>query len=147
MSDLTDLLSELEDVKGVGIDIESVDRFRSRPVARIFSDSERRYCESGGDLAERFAGRWCAKEAVVKALSVFLRIGVRDVEILAGLDGKPVVNLGDAVSLQGVVVEVSISHTSEIAVAVAVARSRRPETTGSAGKRSSHPRESNFDPQ
>src|SRR5690349_12694405 len=63
-------------VEGIGVDIIEIERVaeavaRRRFRERIFSPDERAYCEDGGSprrIAERYAGRFAAKEAVVKAL-------------------------------------------------------------------------------
>ena len=68
---------------------------------------------------ERVAGRWAAKEAVAKAVGVFLRW--HDVEIANLASGQPVAKVSaEACSLAGQALHVSISHVKGNAVAVAV---------------------------
>ena len=118
------LLADLTAVPGVGVDTEAVDRWGD-PDPRLFTVNERSHCLSLARPAEGFAGRWCAKEAVVKALTPFARVAIRDVEILVGADGRPLVRLAPQALIDDICVVVSISHTASVAVAVAAAR-RRP---------------------
>ena len=113
-------------ITGIGTDIIEVGRI-SRALARhkgfstrVFTAAEREYCLSGGNPAQRFAGRFAAKEAVAKSLGSSL--SWLDVEILADEFGKPVVNLlnGAAALVGGRRVMVSISHCRSYAVAYAI---------------------------
>ena len=104
IEELRRLVSNAGEVDGVGIDIEAISRFR-QPAMRLFRPTEIDFCSSQQDPAEAFAGRWCAKEAVVKAISGRRVLSIRDVEIL------------------------SISHAADVAIAIAIAatpRSGRP---------------------
>lgn len=94
----------------VGIDIESVARFQNANP-RLFTQSELDHCAG---RANSLAGIWCAKEAVVKAVSRWQSIHVRNVQV-HHVDGRP------AVSIPGFEVDVSISHTDEYAAAMAIA--------------------------
>lgn len=93
----------------VGIDIESVARFAD--VQRYwFTPGEIEHCAG---RPESLAGVWCVKEAVVKAMSKWRQMHVGDVEVRY-LGDRP------TVTLDGFEVDVSISHTSEYATAVAI---------------------------
>lgn len=94
----------------VGVDIESVQRFADANP-RLFTAAEREHCDG---RPESLAGVWCAKEAVVKALSRWRALTVRSVEVR--YDGRRPV-----VEVPGFEIDVSISHTDQYAVAVAVA--------------------------
>ncbi len=106
----------------IGVDAVSVDRIalavrRSGPgfLNKVYTPAEVAYCAGN---AERLAGRWAAKEAVIKC---FDGTGIcfprRRIEVLAGASGAPRVRLlGDD---RGVRVEVSITHHSALAVATA----------------------------
>lgn len=94
----------------VGTDIESVHRFANAPD-RLFTPGE--LAHAGQSLESR-AGIWCAKEAVVKALSKWKQLSLREVEIIYDGD-RPTVRV------QGFSIDVSISHTPDYAVAVAIA--------------------------
>src|SRR5438477_9294344 len=109
-------------VQRIGVDAVSVDRIalavkRSGPgfLAKVYTPGELAYC-AGND--ERLAGRWAAKEAVIKC---FDGTGIcfprRRIEILPGPNGAPRARLlGDG---RGAQVEVSITHHSRLAVATA----------------------------
>lgn len=112
-------------IQGIGVDIVEIDRLarlmdNSRFLARVFTPAERDYCTAGANRAERFAGRFAAKEAVAKALG--LGLPWRDVEIRREDSGRPVVRLhGRAqAAAGGGTALVSISHCREYAVAHAV---------------------------
>src|SRR5437588_10198761 len=106
----------------IGVDAVSVDRIalavrRSGPgfLAKVYTPAELTYC-NGND--ERLAGRWAAKEAVIKC---FDGTGIcfprRRIEILPGPNGAPRTRLlGND---RGAQVEVSITHHSRLAVATA----------------------------
>src|SRR5229473_4581257 len=104
----------------IGVDAVSVDRIalavkRSGPgfLNKVYTPAELVYC---GANTERLAGRWAAKEAVIKC---FDGTGIcfprRRIEVLPGPSGAPKVRLlGDD---RGTRVEVSITHHSNLAVA------------------------------
>jgi hydroxyethylthiazole kinase-like uncharacterized protein yjeF len=109
-------------VQRIGVDAVSVDRIalavkRSGPgfLHKVYTPAELAYC-AGND--ERLAGRWAAKEAVIKC---FDGTGIcfprRRIEVLPGPNGAPRARLlGDS---RGAQVEVSITHHSRLAVATA----------------------------
>ena len=77
-------------IVGTGIDIaevpriaESIARFGSRFLNRVFTEGEIRYCDSKANRAERYAARFAAKEAAMKALGTGWSHGVRwrDIEV------------------------------------------------------------------
>jgi holo-[acyl-carrier protein] synthase len=118
-----------------GIDLVRIDRIDGvrrahgeRFLNRIFTAGEREYCLSGKNAAERLAGRFAAKEAVMKVLGTGWRGEMRwtDVETLPNALGQPLVTLhGAAAKLaesRGIArVLLSISHTREHAIASAIA--------------------------
>ncbi len=120
-------------VIGVGIDLVDVERFRISLArtpsmrTRMFTDGERRYAEQANDPAERYAARFAAKEAVMKALGVGLgAFGFHDVEVVRAESGAPaLVVAGPAETLaveRGVVAwQLSLTHTATSAGAVVVA--------------------------
>jgi holo-[acyl-carrier protein] synthase len=123
---------------GIGVDLVEPDRLQQRIEARpalvgeLFTEAEQRYCEEQADPFQHYAARFCAKEAVVKAL----RIDGWDpleIEIVEG-DPAPAVHFhGDlATGSETADVEVTISLTHlpamAMAVALAVPRSAVPST-------------------
>ncbi|KAF2396135.1 hypothetical protein EJ06DRAFT_500524 [Trichodelitschia bisporula] len=116
----------------VGVDVESVTGINIENetfINRNFTAAEQAYCRKAPNPQASFAGRWSAKEAVFKALSVQGKgagAALKDIEIAADANGAPVVQFhGDAqkaAKKAGVKsVSVSISHTDDQALAVAVA--------------------------
>jgi holo-[acyl-carrier protein] synthase len=122
-------------VVGVGVDLCDVDRIRRTLArtpgfaARVFTQAEQDYCRRARDPAERFAARFAAKEAVLKALSAGLgSCPLRDIEVVRASSGAPSVVLhGAAAALaaeRGVATcRVSLTHTRTMAEAVAIALS------------------------
>lgn len=115
----------LAGITGIGIDIEPIERW-SDPDPRLFTERELSYCQSQARPAESFAGRWCAKEAVVKAFGGVARVGIREVEILAGDAGEPVAVLPAELTDRGFGVLVSIAHDATQAIAVAAVVNANP---------------------
>ena len=79
----------------IGIDIEQVDRFKKlKPhlIERVYTKSEIDYCVLRANSYIHFAGMWCAKEAVVKALND-LSLAVSEIEILHQPNGAPYINI------------------------------------------------------
>ena len=77
-------------IVGTGIDIaevpriaQSIERFGERFIRRIFTEGEIRYCDSKANRVERYAARFAAKEAAMKALGTGWNHGVRwrDIEV------------------------------------------------------------------
>ncbi len=63
----------------IGVDIEDIERFKDKDEAfltRIFTQNEIEYCKSKINSHQNFAGRYCAKEAVFKALSALGETGI-----------------------------------------------------------------------
>ena len=116
-------------MSGVGIDLLDVGRFeralerRPRLAERVFTDAEREYAAARARPAMHLAARFCAKEAVAKALDLH-EWSWRDVEVLGGGDGPPHVRLSGAAAARagelGAEVRISLTHTRATAGAVAI---------------------------
>src|SRR5687768_7593808 len=114
---------------GVGIDLLEIDRLeralerRPRLAQRLFTDGERAYAATRAWPAMHLAARFCAKEAVAKALQL-REWSWRDVEVLGGGDEPPSVRLTGAAERRaaelGKEVSVSLTHQHGMAAAVAV---------------------------
>jgi holo-[acyl-carrier protein] synthase len=118
-------------IVGIGIDIaevpriqRAIERFGDRFLHRIFTAGEMRYCDSKANRMERYAARFAAKEAAMKALGTGWNHGVRwrDCEVTRMPSGRP------TIVFHGVAAEfaarlgvknaaLSISHTAEQAIA------------------------------
>jgi holo-[acyl-carrier protein] synthase len=120
-------------VVGIGVDLCEVDRMR-RSLARtpglrrrLFTDAEQAYCEARRDPTERYAARFAAKEAVMKALGVGLgACPLREIEVVRSESGAPSLALhGDAARLAGergvARWHLSLTHTVVVAEAMVVA--------------------------
>jgi holo-[acyl-carrier protein] synthase len=115
---------------GLGIDLLEVDRLetalarRPRLAERLFTSQEREYAAGRTRPATALAARFCAKEAVAKALELDAW-SWHDVEIVGG-GGPPVRRLAGAAAARadelGASVEVSLTHTHGMAGAVAIRR-------------------------
>ena len=120
---------------GIGTDIIECDRIGrmlsqhgERFTNHVFTEEEVQYC-SGRKIAEQhFAGRWAAKEAVLKALGTGWIAGItwKDVEVVIQLGGKPTIQLhrgaAQKASERGIAeVFISISHCKSHATATAIA--------------------------
>jgi holo-[acyl-carrier protein] synthase len=120
-------------VKGIGVDLCDVDRMRvvleRTPTLRerVFTEAEQAYCERRRDPAERYAARWAAKEAVLKAMGA----GVggcrwRDIEVVRAESGAPSVRLHETAAALATERGIgrwllTMTHTHLVAEAIAVA--------------------------
>jgi holo-[acyl-carrier protein] synthase len=115
-------------VGGVGIDLLEVERLeralerRPRLAERLFTDAERAYAAARARPAMHLAARFCAKEAVAKALGL-TAWSFRDVEVVA-TDAAPELRLSGSVAERaselGVRASISLTHTDTTACAVAL---------------------------
>jgi len=120
-------------VIGIGTDLVEIDRFRAALTRtpglrdRLFTAAEREYAEARHDPTERYAVRFAAKEAVMKALGVGLgAVAMRDIEIARIDSGAPSVVLhgaaADLAQTRGVTRWLlTMTHTEHMAQAIAVA--------------------------
>lgn len=118
-------------IVGIGIDIaevprvqEAIQRFGERFLERVFTPGERRYCDSKANRVERYAARFAAKEAAMKALGTGWNHGVRwrDCEVVRMPGGRPTIHFHGkaaefAVKLGVKNAALSITHTKEQAMA------------------------------
>jgi holo-[acyl-carrier protein] synthase len=117
-------------VASVGVDIVEIKRIESavnrgseRFLRRVYTETELRTCQ---DRPSSLASRFAAKEAVMKVLGTGgIGIAWREIEILTGDHGRPSVRLhgqalNKATKLNLKDVSVSLSHSKEYAIAVAI---------------------------
>jgi holo-[acyl-carrier protein] synthase len=118
-------------ILGTGVDLAEVDRIRAaiarfgpRFVARIYTPGEIAYVERRANRFERYAGRFAAKEAGMKAIGTGWKRGVRwqDFEVANLPSGRPTLKLhGEAARIAsqlGVkLISLSITHTAELGMA------------------------------
>jgi holo-[acyl-carrier protein] synthase len=107
-------------VRGVGIDVVEIERFartlerRPRLAERLFTPAEIAYAEQRARPAQHLAARFCAKEAVVKALRPE-RWDWHDIEVLP----QARVQLSGALGERRPVA-ISLTHGDTVAAAIAV---------------------------
>jgi holo-[acyl-carrier protein] synthase len=118
-------------IVGMGIDVAEVKRIasviesqRERFLRRVFTLDEVAYCEQFKNKYERYAGRFAAKEAAMKALGTGWSRGVRwvDVEVIRQRGRRPTLELrGEAKRIADKLgvknIAISITHTAEQAIA------------------------------
>ena len=112
----------------VGIDCEDIERWHNILLKleesaqhKLFTEAEHKYCKSFKNPAAHYAARWCAKEALLKALHPFCKVDLRKIEIANDKDGKPFFVVSDPeVAKLNLTVRVSLSHSKKTAMAVAV---------------------------
>jgi holo-[acyl-carrier protein] synthase len=89
-------------IVGLGLDIAEIDRIEAAIkrhgaafIERLFTPAEAAYCERYKNKFERYAGRFAAKEAAMKALGTGWSGGVRwrDIEVVREASGKPSLQL------------------------------------------------------
>jgi holo-[acyl-carrier protein] synthase len=113
----------------IGLDLLEIARLeralerRPRLAQRLFTDQERAYAAGRARPGQHLAARFCAKEAVAKALELD-GMNFREIEVISTQIGAPRVRLFGAAAARaeqlGVGVAVSLSHTETSAGAVAI---------------------------
>ena len=118
-------------ILGTGVDLaevgrirEAIERYGDRFIRRIYTDAEIAYVERKANKFERYAGRFAAKEAGMKAIGTGWKRGVRwqDFEVSNLPSGRPTLRLhGEAARIaekMGVKgISLSITHTAELGMA------------------------------
>ena len=123
------------EIVGIGTDIveclrigRMIEQHGELFLTRVYTERELRYCQARKRAVEHFAGRWAAKEAVLKCLGSGWRKGLcwTDMEIRNESGGKPVVMLCGAAKETAQQLRISdilltISHCRAYATAYAIA--------------------------
>ena len=118
-------------IVGLGLDIAEIDRIEAAIkrhgtplIERLFTPREAAYCESHRNKFERYAGRFAAKEAAMKALGTGWRAGIRwrDIEVTREPSGKPTLELqgvarerADKMGVKNI--SLTITHSGNLALA------------------------------
>lgn len=118
---------------GIGTDLFEVERMKSRIekqpsfIDGIFTTNEINYCNQFKNKAQRFAARYAAKEALLKALGTGWRYGItfKDINIVNDDLGKPSIELSGiakniADKLKVTSIHLSMSHTNSLANAYVI---------------------------
>ena len=125
-------------IVGLGTDIieivrigQIIERHGELFLNRIFTDDEVSYCQKRKSSNQHFAGRWAAKEAVLKALGTgFIRgIHWRDIEVQSQKSGRPLIvlsggarDLADRMGIGEMLITISHCRSYATATAVGIAR-------------------------
>jgi len=121
-------------ILGIGTDLadvpriqKSIERYGDRFLQRVYTETEIAYASRKANVAERFAARFAAKEAGMKALGTGLRNGItwKDFEVANEPSGRPSLSLhGAALQIAARMgvrrISLSLTHTSEFAMAVVI---------------------------
>jgi holo-[acyl-carrier protein] synthase len=122
-------------VLGLGTDLieiarvqQSLDRFGSRFMHKVFTDREIAYCQLKKHAAESFAARFAAKEAAAKALGTGISRGIswKEIEVRREPGQRPILHLsGRAAEFAAALgvrnMQLSLTHSRDVAMAVVVA--------------------------
>lgn len=130
-------------VVGIGTDIveclriaQMIERHGELFIERVYTPHEIRYCQSRKQATQHFAGRWAAKEAILKALGTGWRrgIGWRDIEVRNQPGGRPVVGLRggardvlEQLGIREMLISISHCRSHAVAYALAVGRDKKEE--------------------
>ena len=122
-------------VFGIGTDIVECDRIATMIdkhdklfIDRVYTPTEIEYCSGRKSSVQHFAGRWAAKEAILKSLGTGWAKGISwtDIEVVNEMGGRPKVRIGggarEICEQKGITdVLISVSHTESYATAYATA--------------------------
>jgi holo-[acyl-carrier protein] synthase len=127
-------------ILGLGTDIievvrigEMIERHGELFLQRVYTEQEIRYCQRRKAAIQHYAGRWAAKEAVMKTLGTGFSkgIGFKDIEVCSLKSGQPYIELhggaaemGKRLGIDNVLI--TISHCRAYATATAIAVQHGP---------------------
>ena len=100
----------------------NIDNYGHLFLKKIFSKREINYCNSKKYPAMHFAGKFAAKEAVLKAVNQYddsVSCFFKDIEIINDAKSKPLA-LIDNGGLKKIKIQISISHTKKFATSIAI---------------------------
>ncbi|MBN1166308.1 MAG: 4'-phosphopantetheinyl transferase superfamily protein [Methanospirillaceae archaeon] len=107
----------------IGIDSEEVSRFESldeQLLQKIFTYREIEYCKDKSPQSHHLAGKFCAKESIIKAFFNYdIQLSLLDIEIINTEKGMPQVIIPEYIHKE-YSVQISISHNNSVAVACAL---------------------------
>jgi holo-[acyl-carrier protein] synthase len=131
----------MSNIIGIGTDITEclriarmIERHGELFISRVYTPVEIEYCQNRKQSTQHFAGRWAAKEAILKAIGTGWVRGIswRDIEIRSEPSGKPVVGVRGGVKevverleVAQILVSISHCHTHATAYAIALGRDER----------------------
>ncbi|MBN1974772.1 MAG: holo-ACP synthase [Sedimentisphaerales bacterium] len=107
---------------------DMINRHNERFINRVFTPAEQAYADANKNRIEKYAGRFAAKEAILKLVGTGWRgkIAWTDIEVVNNISGQPQVrldgelkNIADKLGITQI--SISITHTANFAIASAVA--------------------------
>lgn len=107
---------------------DMINRHSERFINRVFTPAEQAYADANKNRIEKYAGRFAAKEAILKLVGTGWRgkIAWTDIEVVNNISGQPQVrldgelkNIADKLGITQI--SISITHTANFAIASAVA--------------------------
>jgi holo-[acyl-carrier protein] synthase len=121
------------EIVGLGVDICEIERME-RALARhptmrerVFTAEERSYCDSKARPAESYAGRFAAREAVIKALGGYRGKRWQDISVTRAPSGAPAIRLegnakvrADALGIDRVLITFTHERANAVAFAIGV---------------------------
>jgi holo-[acyl-carrier protein] synthase len=130
-------------ILGIGTDIvecprigKMIEQYGELFLRRVYTEREVRYCQSRKHAIEYFAGRWAAKQAILKAMGVGWSRGVSwtDIEIRPGKSGQPhvlVCGVAKEIAREREIADIliTLAHCRTYATAYAMALARPPIET------------------
>jgi holo-[acyl-carrier protein] synthase len=133
-------------ILGIGTDIveclriaQMIERHGELFIGRVYTDHEIEYCRARKAATQHYAGRWAAKEAVMKALGTGWRrgLGWRDIEIRNSQGGKPVIamrggarDLIESIGVQELLISISHCRSHATAYAIALGEKKDQDSMG-----------------
>jgi len=102
------------------------ERFGDRFLDRVFTSSEKKYCDEYGDPSEHYAVRFAAKEATAKALGVGFgkELDWKDIVVHNNKKGKPFIKFRNKVAKKikkhGYKCHLSLAHCTNYATAISI---------------------------
>ena len=113
---------------GIGTDLVEIERFRTvlerTPgiKTRTFTEAEQTYADTKNDPAERYAVRWAAKEAVMKAMGVGLgAVDMVHIEVVRAESGAPSILLHETAAAKAAElgiseIKITLTHTKSLSL-------------------------------
>ncbi len=109
----------------IGVDIEDISRFKDKTegfIKRVFTDLEQEYCCKFSKPESHFAARFCAKEAVIKALSALnvKNVQLNEIEVFHNENQCPQIRILKKLD-KNIDFQLSMSHDRSKAIAFVTA--------------------------
>ena len=130
-------------ILGIGTDVvevlriaQMIERHGELFITRVYTPFEIQYCNARKAATQHFAGRWAAKEAILKALGTGWARGISwtDMEVRNDEAGRPAVRLGggarevcEKLGIGDILITISHCRTHATAFAIAVGRPERDD--------------------